>query len=61
MNLRTIRLGKKLSVPKLAELSGVGRRTIQEVEKRGDCYVSTAIKLADALDVTLDALCRQEN
>lgn len=57
MNLRRIRLEMGLSVPKLVELSEVPRRTIQDIEKRGDCMVSTAIKLADALGVTLDELC----
>lgn len=60
MNLRKIRLERGLSVPKLAELSGVSRRTIQEIENRDDCRVSTAIQLADALGVTLDELCREE-
>lgn len=58
MNLRKIRLEKGLSVPKLVELSDVPRRTIQEIEKNDECKVSTAIKLADALGVTLDELCR---
>lgn len=60
MNLRIIRLEKGLSVPKLVELSGVPRRTIQEIEKNDECKVSTAIKLADALGVTLDELCRTQ-
>lgn len=60
MRLKTIRKQRKLSVPKLAELSGVPRRTIQEIENRDDCRVSTAIKLADALGVTLDELCRDD-
>lgn len=57
MNLRKIRTDKGLSVPKLVELSGVPRRTIQEIEKNDDCRVSTALKLAKALNVTLDELC----
>lgn len=57
MRLREIRLSRDLSVPQLVELSGVPRRTIQDIEKRGDCKVSTAIKLAAALNVTLDELC----
>lgn len=58
MNLKNIRLQRGLSVPKLVEISGVPRRTIQDIEKKNDCKVSTAIKLADALGVTLDELCR---
>ncbi len=58
MKLKEIRTNKNLSVPQLVELSGVPRRTIQDIEKRGDGRVSTMIKLADALGVTLDELCR---
>lgn len=58
LNLRKIRAERNLSVPQLVELSGVPRRTIQELEKRGDGRISTAIKLADALNITLDELCR---
>ncbi len=60
MNLKQIRISKGLSVPQLVELSGVPRRTIQDIESRGDGRVSTMIKLADALEVTLDELCRDQ-
>ena len=49
MQVRRIRQEQGLSVPKLAELSGLSRRTIQEVERRDECTVSTAKKLAAAL------------
>ena len=58
MKLKQIRLEKGLSVPQLVELSGVSRRTIQDLEKRNDGRISTLIKLADALEVTLDELCK---
>lgn len=58
MKLRKIRLEKGLSVAELSRLSGVPVRTIEDLEKRGDGRVSTLIKLADALSVTLDELCR---
>ena len=58
MNLKRIRLEKGLSVAELSRLSGVPVRTIEDLEKRGDGRVSTLIKLADALSVTLDELCR---
>ena len=58
MKLKEIRLEKGLSVPKLAEISGVPRRTIQNIERGVDGRMSTMIKLADALEVTLDNLCR---
>lgn len=60
MRLKEIRIQQSLSVPKLVALSGVPRRTIQDIESRNDCRVSTAIQLADALGVTLDKLCRDE-
>ena len=61
MNLKKIRISKGLSVPKLVEMTGLSRRTIQDIEKRGDCLVSNAIKLAQAMDVSLDELCVSEN
>jgi len=60
MRLKKIRSERGFSVPKLEELSGVPRRTIQDLERRDDGRVSTLIKLADALGVTLDELCRDE-
>ena len=60
MNLRTIRLEQGLSVPALSRLSGVPVRTIEDIEKRGDCKVSTAKLLASALNVSLDSLCADE-
>ncbi len=58
MKLREIRKSQNLSVSALSKLSGVPIRTIEDLEKRGDGRVSTLIKLADALQVTLDNLCR---
>ncbi|MDE6232501.1 MAG: helix-turn-helix domain-containing protein [Lachnospiraceae bacterium] len=58
MKLREIRKNKNLTVPELSKLSGVPVRTIEDLEKRGDGRVSTLIKIADAMEVTLDSLCR---
>lgn len=58
MKLREIRKNRNMTVPELSRLSGVSVRTIEDLEKRGDGRVSTLIKLADALEVTLDHLCR---
>lgn len=60
MKLKEIRTQKKISVPKLVEMTGISRRTIQDIEKRNDCLVSNAKKLAKALDVTLDELCADD-
>ena len=58
MRLKELRIEKGLSVPKLSELSGLSRRTIQDIEKRNDCMVSNATRLANALGVSLDELCQ---
>lgn len=58
MNLKQIRNQQKLSVRALSELSSVPIRTIEDIERFNRCKVDTAIKLADALQVTLDELCR---
>ena len=60
MNLRKIRLDQGLSVPKLSALADVPVRTIENIERNDECKVSTAIKLAKALNVTLDELCITE-
>jgi transcriptional regulator with XRE-family HTH domain len=60
MRLKKIRANSGLSVAKLAALSGVPLRTIQEVERRDACSVSTALKLSKALNVTLDELCKEK-
>lgn len=57
MNLRQLRLNKELTDPALSQLSGVPVRTIENIERNGDCKMSTAKKLAEALNVTLDELC----
>lgn len=58
MNLKKIMLERDIKVPDLYKISDVPIRTIEDIIKRGDCRVSTAIKLADALRITLDELCR---
>ena len=58
MNLKQIRNHKGLSLRALSELADVPQRTIEDLERRDDGRVSTMIKLADALGVSLDELCR---
>lgn len=60
MNLRPIRIGAGLSVPELSRRSGVPVRTIENIEKTDHATVANALKLADALGVTLDELCRDD-
>ena len=56
LHLREARLSKGLSVPALVSLTGIPRRTIQDIEKRGDCLASNAKIIADALNITVDDL-----
>ncbi len=58
MRLKEIRNRSSLSLRALSELSGVSQRTIEDIERFDRCKVDTAIKLADALGVSLDELCR---
>lgn len=60
MNLKKIRNSQCLSIRALSEAAGVPQRTIEDIERFDRCKVDTAIKLADALGVTLDELCRDE-
>lgn len=58
MKLKEIRKSQGLTVPSLSRLSDVPVRTIENIERNNEAKVSTVIKLADALNVTLDELCR---
>lgn len=58
MNLKKIRTSQGLSIRALSERADVPIRTIEDIERFDRCKVDTAIKLADALGVTLDTLCR---
>lgn len=60
MNLKQIRKEKGLTVQQLADLAGLSKRTVEEAMRRDTCSVNTAIKLADALGVSLDELCRDK-
>ena len=46
----------EISVPKMSKLTGISVRTIQDLEKRGDCLVSNALKIAQVLGISLDDL-----
>ncbi|MFC3779437.1 helix-turn-helix domain-containing protein [Bacillus chungangensis] len=47
-----------MSLVQLAKVSGVPLRTLEGIEKREACMVFNALKIAEALDVTMDELCR---
>lgn len=57
MNVKKIRIKKSLTVSQLVKLSNVPRRTIEDIERNNNCKVNTALKLAEALEVSLDELC----
>lgn len=57
MKLREIRQSRNLTIPQLVEMTGISRRTLQDIEKRGDCLLSTACKICLTLGITLDELC----
>lgn len=54
--IKAHRTAQKISVPKMSEVTGIPIRTIEALEKRGDCLVSNALKIAEALDLTLNDL-----
>lgn len=58
MNLKILKERKGLTIQQLADAASLPKRTVEDIIRRGDCLVSNAIKLADALGVTLDELCR---
>ena len=60
MNLKQLRNQQNLSIRALSELAAVPIRTIEDIERFNRCKVDTDIKLADALNVTLDELCRDK-
>ena len=60
MNLKQLRNQQNLSIRALSELAAVPILTIEDIERFNRCKVDTAIKLADALNVTLDELCRDK-
>lgn len=57
--MKQIRTEKGISIPQLVELTGISRRTLQDIEKRDDCLVSNAMKIAKALGVTMNELCEE--
>ena len=51
--IKEYRKRAKISVPKMSELTGIPIRTIEGLEKRGDCLVSNAVKI-NVLGITLN-------
>lgn len=60
MNIQYYRKENGMTIQQLADAAGLPKRTVEQAIHRDTCSVKTAIKLADALGVTLDALCRDD-
>ena len=60
VKLRSLRKSQGLSIQALANLCGLSRRTIEDIEARGDCRISTAYTLCKALGCTLDEFYEEE-
>lgn len=58
MQLKQIRQSQGLSIARLSALADVPVRTIEDIERNDNCKVSTALKLAAALGVSMDKLCK---
>lgn len=54
LKLKQLRKAAGLSIQALADLCGVSRRTIEDIEARGDCRISTAYTICKALGCSLD-------
>ena len=52
--IKAYRQRAKISVPKMSELTGIPVRTFEALEKRGDCLVSNALKITEALGITIN-------
>lgn len=60
LNLKQLRKDAGLSIQALANMCGVSRRTIEDIEARGDCRISTAYTICKALGCSLDAFYTEE-
>ena len=54
LKLKELRNAAGLSIRALSELCGLSRRTIEDIEARGDCRISTAWVICKALNRSLD-------
>ena len=61
LNIKKLRAEAGLSVRALSELCGLSRRTIEDIEARGDCRISTAYVICQALKCSLDDFYTPDN
>ncbi len=60
IKLKELRISAGLSIRALSELSGVSKRTLEDIEARGDCRISTAYAVCKALGCSLDDFYKEE-
>lgn len=60
IRLKDLRKEAGLSVRALSDLCGLSRRTIEDIEARGDCRISTAYAICKALGCRLDDFWKEE-
>lgn len=58
MKIKEYKNERGLTVQQLADKAGISKRTLEDIIRRNDGTMSNIIKIADALNVTLDELCR---
>lgn len=56
LKLKQLRAAAGLSIRALSEKCGLSRRTLEDIEARGDCRLSTAFVICQALNCSLDDL-----
>ena len=56
LKLKQLRNDAGLSIRALSELCGLSRRTLEDIEARGDCRISTAFVICKALGCSLDEI-----
>lgn len=60
LKLKELRRAAGMSVQALANQSGISRRTIEDIEARGDCRISTAYAICKALGCSLNEFYTEE-
>lgn len=58
MKIKEYKNDKGFTVQQLADKAGISKRTLEDIMRRDDGLMSNIIKIANALDVTLDELCK---
>lgn len=58
MKIKEYKSERGFTVQQLADKAGISKRTLEDIIRRDDGLMSNIIKIANALDVTLDELCK---